>query len=196
MGLDAMDLQGLGVSPGKALGQTKTADNGSSDSTKPKEATDPGEQLVDFPAPKGHGAGCGHCMPASLMGGKVKAKDLQQLKQASLQEVIAKVIAHEMAHQSGAGGLAGPMSIKVGSDGSVAGEVPIQMPGINLKNLAKTIADAGKVIAGALAPGDPSAQDYAVASQARALLAEAQSLQSSGKGQPEEGKKPQFSLSA
>jgi len=195
MGLDAMDWQGLGISAVKAPDKPNTP--GTTPGQKSTQNADPGEQLVDFPAPKGHGAGCGHCMPTSMMGGKVKAKDLQKLKQASLQETISKVIAHERAHQAGAGGLAGPMSIHVGSDGSVSGEVPIQMPGLNLKNLAQTIANLGKVIAGALAPGDPSGQDYAVAGQARAKLAEAQALQASGKGdKKEDAKQPQFSLGA
>ncbi|MBI5545514.1 MAG: hypothetical protein HY901_16640 [Deltaproteobacteria bacterium] len=86
------------------------------------------------------------------------------------------VRAHEAAHQSAGGGLAGgaSFSYETGPDGrqyAVAGEVSINVsPG---KTPEETIAKAQKVRSAALAPPDPSSQDRAVAAMATQMEAKA-----------------------
>ena len=65
----------------------------------------------------------------------------------------------------------------------IGGHVPIQMPTLDKKNPDKTIKHADTVIRAAMAPSDPSSQDYKVAAEARAIKAEAEAYKSSQPGQ-------------
>ncbi|SFV52671.1 SrpA-related protein [hydrothermal vent metagenome] len=94
----------------------------------------------------------------------------------------SEVKAHEAAHQSAAGGLAGAASYtyQQGPDGkmyAIGGEVPISMP--SSSSPEETIQNARKVASAALAAGDPSPQDFSVASSARVM--EMQAVQQKNK---------------
>jgi len=88
----------------------------------------------------------------------------------------AQVRAHESAHQSNAGGLAGAASYtyQQGPDGklyAIGGEVPISTPTSSTPEEA--IANARKITAAAMAAASPSPQDFAVASSAKMMEAQA-----------------------
>ena len=96
---------------------------------------------------------------------------------SELQSIDSQVKAHELAHQSAGGGLAGAASFsyKEGPDGkmyAISGEVPISAP--SSSNPDETISNAQKIIAAATAPANPSGQDIAVASSARMMMIKAQ----------------------
>ena len=96
-------------------------------------------------------------------------------KQDLIRKNYNKIYAHEMAHKSAGGTFAGEISIERNSEGiPVSGHVPIQMPVLDKSNPQKTIDHANVVIKAALAPGDPSDQDYKVANQARQIKQQAQ----------------------
>ena len=111
------------------------------------------------------------------------ASSSQQLTAAE-QQLLSKmqasdraVRAHELAHQSVGAGLTGSinLSYQTGPDGksyAIGGEVSIDTSAA--RDPGATIAKMQHVIAAALAPGDPSGQDRAVAAQAQARIAEAQ----------------------
>lgn len=81
------------------------------------------------------------------------------------------ILKHEQAHQSAAGALGGGIVIEKGSDGvAFAGHVPIQIPEVNAGNVDTTKKQNEQVKAAALAPSDPSGQDYLVAAQAQANI--------------------------
>lgn len=106
---------------------------------------------------------------------------------ASKQEIINRnynhIYAHEMAHKSAGGVFAGAISIERNADGiPVSGHVPIKMPVLNKKNPQQTIDHANTVIRAALAPFDPSGQDYKVANQANQIKMKAQALKSKSQG--------------
>lgn len=102
-------------------------------------------------------------------------QQVQQLKAAE-----EKVKAHEAAHKAAGGQYASSASYtyRPGPDGRsyiVAGEVQIDMsPG---RTPQETIAKMQVVQRAAMAPGDPSGQDRAVAAQAAAIAAQAQQEQ-------------------
>ncbi len=109
-------------------------------------------------------------------------KDINKLTQEEekivreLQKTDIEVRAHEAAHQAASGGLAGAASFtfKKGPDGrmyAVAGEVPISVEKGSTPQ--ETLANARKVEAAALAPANPSPQDYGVATKAKSLEIEA-----------------------
>jgi hypothetical protein len=103
----------------------------------------------------------------------------QQQMVSELQARDREVRAHEAAHKSAGGSLAGGMSFsyQTGPDGrryAVGGEVSIDTGGGG--DPQSTIAKMRQVISAALAPADPSSQDRAVAAAARATMAEAQRL--------------------
>ena len=80
------------------------------------------------------------------------------------------------------GALAGDIVIERNSEGiPVAGHVAIKMPVLNRNNPQQTINDADTVIRSAMAPADPSDQDYRVAAQARSIRAQAESYKSKHK---------------
>ena len=87
------------------------------------------------------------------------------------------IYAHEMAHKSAGGQFAGAISIERNSEG-----VPIQMPTLNKKNPQQTIDHANTVIRAAMAPSDPSGQDYKVANQASQIKMQAQALKNKNQG--------------
>ena len=99
----------------------------------------------------------------------------EQVKE--LQSRDAEVKAHEAAHQSAAGGLAGAASYtyQQGPDGkmyAIGGEVPISIP--SSASPKEALANARKVQAAATAPGEPSSQDMAVASSAAMMQVKAE----------------------
>ena len=85
------------------------------------------------------------------------------------------VYAHELAHKSAAGSLGGSIVIERDANGMVTGgHVPITVPGLNKSNSKETLKQAQQVIDSAMAPSDPSDQDYKVAAEAKSVLAMAQ----------------------
>ena len=90
-----------------------------------------------------------------------------------------EIYAHELAHKNAAGSLAGPIVVEKDNNGiPVGGHVSIEIPSVDSKNPQKTIDQADVVIKSALAPADPSNQDYKVAAKARAIKAQAEHIQS------------------
>lgn len=109
------------------------------------------------------------------------------LSKMAKQDLITKnynhIYAHEMAHKAAGGQFAGAISIERNADGiPVSGHVPIQMPSLNRKNPQQTIDHANTVIRAALAPSDPSGQDYKVANQAANIKMQAQALKNKNQG--------------
>lgn len=105
----------------------------------------------------------------------------------SKQDVITRnynhIYAHEMAHKTAGGSFAGNITIERNSEGiPVSGHVPIKMPVLNKANPQQTIDHANTVIRAALAPGDPSAQDYKVANQAERIKMQAIAFKSKHQG--------------
>ena len=89
----------------------------------------------------------------------------------------SEVRAHESAHQAAGGGMTGAASFtyQQGPDGkmyAIGGEVSISMKGGSTPE--ETIANARQVATAAMAAGDPSPQDFAVASSARIMEMKAQ----------------------
>lgn len=102
-----------------------------------------------------------------LNGVELTQKEVQQVRE--LQSIDKNVKAHEAAHQAAGGGLAGAASFTYtrGPDNQMyatAGEVPISMQKGNTPE--ETIANARQIVAAAMAPADPSPQDYKVAANA------------------------------
>ncbi len=102
-----------------------------------------------------------------------------QAQNQARQDMISKryneIYAHELAHKSAGGSLAGGIVIERDANGiPIGGHVPIKMPSLNKNNPDKTIRDADTVIRSAMAPSDPSDQDFRVASQARMIKAQAE----------------------
>ena len=96
-------------------------------------------------------------------------------KRALIERNYNHIYNHELAHKMAGGSLAGDIVIERNSEGiPVAGHVSIKMPVLNRNNPQQTINDADTVIRSAMAPSDPSDQDYRVASQARSIKAQAQ----------------------
>lgn len=93
----------------------------------------------------------------------------------------SEVKAHEAAHQSAGGGMTGAASYtyQQGPDGkmyAIGGEVSIASPGGATPE--ETIQNAKQIVAAAMAAGDPSSQDFAVAASARAMEIKAQAQKS------------------
>ena len=104
-------------------------------------------------------------------------------KQALIRKNYAEIYAHEKAHQNAGGALAGPIVIEKNEEGiPVGGHVNIKMPSLNPANPQKAIDDASTVIRAAMAPSDPSSQDYAVANQAQNIKMQAQAMKKEGQG--------------
>lgn len=111
-----------------------------------------------------------------------KAKSTDELSQdekqlvTDLQARDAEVKAHEAAHQSGGAATgAATYTYQQGPDGkmyAIGGEVSVSFQTGSTPQ--ETIANAQAVIASALAPADPSAQDMAVASSAMVMMMKAQ----------------------
>lgn len=96
-------------------------------------------------------------------------------KQALIEKNYNHIYNHELAHKMAGGSLAGDIVIERNSEGiPVAGHVSIKMPALNINNPQKTINDANTVIRSAMAPSDPSDQDYKVAAQAANIKSQAE----------------------
>lgn len=103
------------------------------------------------------------------------SNSLNQQKNAYVQQQYKKIYAHEQAHKRAAGSFGGSIVIETDANGIPnGGHVDILMPTLNKEKPDETIKHADTVIKAAMAPGDPSSQDYKVAAQARAIRAEAQ----------------------
>ena len=106
---------------------------------------------------------------------KLSPEEKQQV--TKLQARDTEVRAHEAAHQAAGGGLAGGASFEYqrGPDGkmyAVGGEVPITFKEGSTPQ--ETIANAKQVKSAAMAPANPSPQDYSVASSATMMELKAQ----------------------
>lgn len=102
----------------------------------------------------------------------------RSLRQQAIQQRYNEIYAHELAHKNAAGSLAGAIVIEKDSNGiPIGGHVSIQMPTLDKTNPQKTIQHADTVIKSALAPSDPSEQDYRVASKARAIKTQAENYE-------------------
>jgi len=89
-----------------------------------------------------------------------------------LQARDTEVRAHEAAHQAAGGGMTGgaSFSYQKGPDGkmyAIGGEVSISTKGGSTPE--ETIANARQVQAAAMAPANPSGQDFAVATSAKMM---------------------------
>jgi len=108
------------------------------------------------------------------------AKELSEGEKQLLKELSARdgeVRAHEAAHQAAGGGMTGAASYtyQQGPDGkmyAIGGEVSISMKSGSTPE--ETIANARQIASAAMAAGDPSPQDFAVASSARVMEIKAQ----------------------
>ena len=101
-----------------------------------------------------------------------------QQRQEMINQRYNEIYSHELAHQRAGGSLAGGIP--------TGGHVPIKMPALDKNNPEKTIKDANTVISSAMAPSDPSDQDYRVANQARSIKSQAEAYK---KAHPEVGQK-------
>lgn len=115
--------------------------------------------------------------PAPTRSPLASADPAEQQRLRELQETDRKVRAHEAAHLAAAGGLAvsgASFTLTRGSDGryyATGGEVSISTS--EGRNPQDSLARAQQIRAAALAPADPSAQDYRVAAQAARMEASA-----------------------
>ena len=110
-------------------------------------------------------------------------KQKEQQKNALIKTNYHQIYAHELAHKSAGGSLAGSIVIERNADGiPFAGHVDIKMPSLNPNNPDKTINDANTVIRSAMAPSDPSDQDYRVAAQAQSIKMQAQAVKDKNVG--------------
>lgn len=110
-------------------------------------------------------------------------KQKEQQREALIKKNYDEIYAHEAAHKAAGGSLAGSIVIERNVDGiPMAGHVDIKMPSLNPANPDKTINDANTVIRSAMAPSEPSGQDYNVASQAESIKMQAQAMKANGVG--------------
>lgn len=102
----------------------------------------------------------------------------QQQKNAYVQQKYNEIYEHEQAHKRAAGSFGGSIVIEKDANGiPTGGHVDILMPTLNKEKPDETIKHADTVIKAAMAPSEPSNQDYKVAAKARAIKAEAESYQ-------------------
>ena len=114
----------------------------------------------------------------SMWNNQQSKEDKNEAKEALIDKNYNEIYAHELAHKNAGGHLAGAIVIERNSEGiPVGGHVDIKMPTLDPNNPKKTINDADTVIRSAMAPADPSGQDYRVAARARNIKAEAEVLQ-------------------
>ena len=104
-------------------------------------------------------------------------KAVNNQKQALIRKNLSEIYTHEKAHKAAGGSLTGPIVIDWKNGIPVGGHVSIRLPKVNPKNPKKTIDEANTVIDSAMAPSDPSAQDYKVAAQAKAVKLQAEKIQ-------------------
>lgn len=112
-----------------------------------------------------------------------KSKSTNELSQEEkqlvqdLQSRDTEVRGHEAAHQGAGGGMTGGASFtyQQGPDGrmyAIGGEVSISIPAGSTPQ--ETIRNARQTIAAAMAPSDPSGQDFSVASSAMVMMMKAE----------------------
>ncbi len=112
--------------------------------------------------------------------GKTKAQVLEEQRVVdALQARDLEVRQHERAHQAAGAGHTGPVSytFQKGPDGrlyAIGGEVGIDTSAVSGDPRA-TLEKAEAIIRAAMAPAEPSSQDYRVAASARAMAADARS---------------------
>ena len=106
---------------------------------------------------------------------------LKNQQNSLIKRNLSEIYTHERAHKAAGGYLTGPIVIEWENGIPVGGHVSISMPRLNPKNPKKTIDNAETVINSAMAPSDPSAQDYKVASQAKTVKNQAVNLQNKQK---------------
>ena len=113
-----------------------------------------------------------------------KQKEQRQAQRdALIKKNYDEIYAHELAHKSAGGSLAGSIVIEKNADGiPVGGHVDIKMPSLDKNNPQKTINDANTVIRSAMAPSDPSAKDFKVKAQAENIKMRAQAVKSNNTG--------------
>ncbi len=99
-------------------------------------------------------------------------------KQDLIRRNYREIYNHELAHKNAAGSYGGPIVIEKNSEGiPIGGHVSIEMTRLNKENPTETIEHADTVIKAAMAPSDPSAQDYKVAAEARSIKSKSESLE-------------------
>ena len=117
---------------------------------------------------------------------QLRDKELEQrkaMKNALITKNYNEIYAHEKAHQRAGGSLAGAIVIDRNEEGiPVGGHVDIKMPSLNPEDPQKTIEEADTVIRSAMAPVDPSDQDYAVAAKAQSIKMQAQAVKDENQG--------------
>jgi len=85
-----------------------------------------------------------------------------------------EIYKHEQAHKRAAGSFGGAIVIERNANGvPVGGHVDILMPVLDKNDPDKTIKHADTVIKSAMAPSNPSDQDYKVAAEAKHIKNEA-----------------------
>ena len=98
-----------------------------------------------------------------------------QQKQSLAKQRYNEVYAHELKHKNAAGSFGGSIVIEKDANGiPTGGHVDILMPVLDKNNPDKTIKHADTVIKAAMAPHDPSDQDYKVAAEAKNIKTEAE----------------------
>lgn len=108
---------------------------------------------------------------------------LNSQRQAIIKRNYDEIYAHEAAHKYAGGSLAGAIVIEKNSEGiPMSGHVDIKMPSLNPNNPQQTINDANTVIRAAMAPSDPSGQDYKVAANAQSLKMRAEAIKRENQG--------------
>ena len=109
-----------------------------------------------------------------------KPKELNEDEKRVVRDLESRdgeVKAHEAAHQAAGGGMTGAASYtyQQGPDGkmyAIGGEVSISMKSGSTPQ--ESIANARQIAAAAMAPANPSPQDYSVATTARVMEMKAQ----------------------
>ena len=126
-------------------------------------------------------------MNVTLANSSVVADLMNQRRQEMINQRYNEIYAHELAHKNAGGSFAGDIVIEKNAEGiPVGGHVAIQMPTLDKNNPQRTIDHANTVISAALAPSDPSDQDYKVANQAKNIKQQAISFKNNN---PNLGKK-------
>jgi hypothetical protein len=148
--LPALSRRSAGGDPERSTRISSSSDNGSDESTTQRSAREPQETS------------------------RLTPEEQRQLSE--LQQRDREVKAHELAHKSVAGRYVtgGSFTYQSGPDGrryAIGGEVTIDNSQGNTPE--ETLRKAELIRRAALAPADPSPQDYRVASQANLMIAEA-----------------------
>lgn len=116
---------------------------------------------------------------------KLNQEQQKEQQDAAIKQSYNDVYQHELAHKKAAGSLGGSIVIDTDAKGfATGGHVDIAMPTLNEANPEETIEHAQTVIDAAMAPDDPSDQDYKVAAEAKATMQEAEKCQDDKEKQP------------